>query len=186
MKKKSAESYPGQRGKEKRELFGRFKLRAIEDVYKNKFFVLFDHSCFKCGTKERPHKEISRPPVLCIDHHIPMALGGHLVPGNLVALCRSCNNKKLDSAPEEFYSPCELERLEPIFDQQHEVFSFAFDWDAWHKDREVYLVSLGVEPGLVRELLFNPEHPDYVGVASDDVGLFITVDLEGLYVDKYR
>lgn len=166
MKRKSAETYRGQRGKEKRELFGRFQLRAIEDVYKNKFFALFDHRCFKCGAKERPYQEIGRPPVLCIDHHIPMALGGHLVPGNLVALCRNCNNKKLDSPPEKFYTPNELERLKPILEQEDEVFSFTFELDAWHEDREGYLVRLGVVPSLVQELLFNSDHPDYIGMAS--------------------
>jgi len=53
-----------------------------------------------------------------------MALGGHLVPGNLVALCWNCNNKKLDSPPEQFYTPGELDRLKPILDQQEDVFSF--------------------------------------------------------------
>ena len=181
MKRKSAETYPGQRGKEKRELFKRFRLRAIEDVYKNKFFALFDYRCFKCGAKEKPYKEIGRPPVLCIDHHIPMALGGHLVPGNLVSLCRNCNNKKLDLPPEEFYAPGELERLKPILDQQKAVFSFNFDWDAWHEDRECYLLSLGVEADLVQELLFNPEHPDFIGTASDNTGFTITIDLHDLY-----
>ncbi len=56
MKRKSAEAYPGQRGKEKRELFTRFRLRAIEDVYKSKFFAMFNHRCFKCGTMEKPDK----------------------------------------------------------------------------------------------------------------------------------
>ena len=111
-----------------------------------------------------------------------MALGGHLVPGNLVALCRNCNNNKLDLPPEEFYTHEELKRLKPILEQEAEVFSFAFDWDAWHEDRESYLVSLGVARGLVQELLFNAEHPDYVGIASDNCGISITVDVDDLYV----
>lgn len=186
MKRKSTEAYSGQRGKEKRELFGRFRLRVIEDVCRNTFFALFNHRCFKCGVKERPYKEIGRPPVLCIDHHVPMAWGGHLVPGNLVALCRNCNNKKLDSPPEGFYTPSELEELKPILEQQDEIFSFTFDWDAWHKDREGYLVNLGVAHSLVQELLFNSDHPDYVDIASDDVGVAITINLEVSYVDKDR
>lgn len=186
MKRKNAEAYLGQRSKEKRELFGRFKLRAIVDVYKDKFFALFERRCFKCSAKERTHKEIGRPPILCIDHHIPMAMGGHLIPGNLVALCRGCNNKKLDSRPEDFYTFTEMERLKLILEQQDKVFSFTFDWDAWHKDREGYLTSLGVEPRLIKELLFNPDHPDYVGDTKDDVGVVITVDFEDLYVDNDR
>jgi hypothetical protein len=104
-----------------------------------------------------------------------MALGGHLVPGNLVALCRDCNNKKLDSPPEEFYTPIELERLQPILLQQHEIFSFTFDDEAWRNDREAYLLSLGVDRGLIQEILFNPEHPDYISPRSD-MGVTITID----------
>jgi hypothetical protein len=155
MKSKSVEAYSGQRGKEKRNLFGRFRLQAIEDIYRQKFFALFDHRCFKCGAKERKNKEFGKPPVLCIDHHIPMALGGHLVPGNLIALCRDCNNKKRDSPPEKFYSPSELTRLQPFLVQQHEIFVFAFNSAAWDDDREGYLVSLGVDRGVIQELLFN-------------------------------
>lgn len=184
--KKSAEVYPGQRSKEKRELFGRFRLRAIEDIYKAKFFALFENRCFKCGAKERAHQEIGKPPILCMDHHVPMALGGHLVPGNLVALCRDCNNKKLDLPPEGFYTPKELERLKPLLEREAEILYFAFDWDAWCKDREGYLVSLGVPSELVQELLFKPEHPDYIGVAKDNNGVTITIDLDGLYEQKNR
>ena len=181
MKKKSAELYPHQRSKEKRGLFKRFRHRVIENVYRNKFFALFDHRCFKCGVKEKPYPEIGQPPILCIDHHVPMALGGHLVPGNLVAICRSCNNKKLDLPPEEFYSPSELEKLKPILDTQEEVFSFSFDWDLWDYDRQNCLLSLGVDAGLVQELLFNPEHPEYIGTDSHRFGIVITVDLGGFY-----
>lgn len=183
MKSNSAEAYSGQRGKEKRVLFGRFRLRAVEDLYRQKFFALFNHRCFKCGAKERQNKEFGKPPVLCMDHHLPMALGGHLVPGNLVALCRDCNNKKLDSHPENFYTPIELERLQPILLQQQEIFSFTFDGEAWRNDREAYLVSLGVDRGLVQEILFNPEHPDYIPPPSD-IGVTITIDLASLYADK--
>ncbi len=186
MKRKSAETYPGQRGKERHELFKRFRLRAIEDVYTTKFFALFDHRCFKCGVKEKPHKEVGQPPVLCIDHHIPMAFGGHLVPGNLVALCRSCNNRKLDLPPVDFYTPSELERLKPILDQQEEVFSFTFDWESWHEDRKGYLLSLGVEAGLVHELLFNPEHPDFIGTDSNGIGFTIAADFGDLYEEEDR
>lgn len=112
-----------------------------------------------------------------------MALGGHLVPGNLVALCRDCNNKKLDSHPENFYTPIELERLQPILLQQQEIFSFTFDGEAWRNDREAYLVSLGVDRGLVQEILFNLEHPDYIPPPSD-MGVTITIDLASLYADK--
>jgi 5-methylcytosine-specific restriction endonuclease McrA len=181
MKNNSKEIYRGQRGKEKRELFKRFRLRAIEDIYKNKFFALFSHRCFKCGVKEKPYSEIGQPPVLCIDHHIPMTLGGHLIPGNLVALCRSCNNKKLDRPPEEFYTPEELDKLKPILEKQCNVFVFTFDSNYWNLDKKGYLISLGVEPNLVHELLYNHEHPDYIGMPSDGIGITISVNIADIY-----
>lgn len=183
MKSKSTETYSGQRGKEKRNLFGRFRIRAIEDVYRQKFFNLFDNRCFRCGAKERPNKEFGKPPVLCIDHHLPMALGGHLVPGNLVALCRGCNNKKLDLHPEQFYTSIELERLQLILLRQHDIFSFAFDWEAWRHDREAYLISLGVDKRLAHDILSNPEHPDYIPPPSE-MGVAITIDLASLYANQ--
>ncbi|HCI14590.1 MAG TPA: hypothetical protein DFK12_11750 [Gallionellaceae bacterium] len=178
MGRKSVEIYRGQRGKEKAELFKRFRLRVIADLYKKKFFSLFDHRCFKCGSKEKSQQEFGRPPILCIDHHIPMARGGHLVPGNLVSLCRSCNNKKLDYPPEDFYTPSELERLKPILERQIELFSFKFDFDAWGEDREGYFLRLGIDADLVHELLFNPDHPDFIGAAPENDGLIISVTLK--------
>lgn len=173
----STEAYKGQRTKEKRKLFGRFKIRAIEDVYKNKFFALFDHRCFRCGAKEKVRQEVGKPPILCMDHHIPIAHGGHLEAGNIVSLCRDCNNMKLDKLPEEFYTPEELKKLQPILDKQDEVFQFEFDYDRWYEDRESYLLSLGVDPELVHNLLFNKEHPDYIGIPSENSRITITIDI---------
>jgi hypothetical protein len=110
-----------------------------------------------------------------------MILGGHLVPGNLVALCRKCNNKKHDHPPEEFYTPEELEKLKPILEKQRDIFVFTFDWNFWKKDRQGYLLSLGVEPNLVHELLFNKEHPDYIGLESENIGITISVNIADIY-----
>jgi 5-methylcytosine-specific restriction endonuclease McrA len=165
MRNKSGELYKGQRNKEKFELFKRFRHPAIADVYKNIFFSLFDHECFKCGASEK----------LDIDHHIPMILGGHLVVGNLVALCKQCNNKKHDRPPEEFYTPEELKKLKPLLDRQRDIFDFSFDWDFWNRDRQGYLISLGVEPNLVHELLNNPDHNNYI--APQMPGFEIAIDL---------
>ena len=181
MKNNSQEIYKGQRGKEKRELFKRFRFRAIEDIYKNKFYALFNHQCFKCGIKERQPYKQKGPPVLCIDHHIPMILGGHLVPGNLVALCRTCNNIKHDRPPDEFYTPEELDKLKPILENQGDIFNFSFDWNYWNQDRKGYLLGLGVEPNLVHELLYNHEHPDYIGMQSDNIGITISVNIADIY-----
>lgn len=162
MPKRSAETYPGQRGKEKRALFSRFRYRIIEDVYRKRFFSLFQNRCFKCGRPEQ-QQQIGSPPVLCIDHHVPMALGGHLVPGNLVSLCRDCNNRKLDASPTAFYLPVELERLQPLLDAQHRLFEFSLDWDRWMSDREAYLLDLGAEPAAISAALGDEEDHRYVG-----------------------
>ena len=180
MKNNSKEIYKWQRGKEKRELFKRFRIRAIEEVYKKKFFSIFDNRCFKCGIEEKPYVEIGKPPVLCIDHHIPMILGGHLVPGNLVSLCRRCNNKKHDLPPEVFYTTEELNKLKPLLEKQYDVFTFNFDWELWNKDREGYLLSLGVEPNLVQELLNNPNHTDYIGLPSDGISVTFKIDMNDI------
>jgi hypothetical protein len=176
MARKSTEKYPGQRNKEKRELFRLYRLRVIEDLYKRRFFEHFGNCCFKCGKPEKPKQEIDAPPNLCIDHHVPMALGGHLVPGNLVSLCRRCNEQKLDAAPSEFYSLDELTRLQPLLDTQRDLFAFSFNWDKWRQDREAYLLELGVEQDTVRAALHDEYFVGYVGTGGDGVDATITLD----------
>jgi len=83
-----------QRTNEKRELFKRFRFDVISAHYREKLLELFDRRCFKCGAEER----------LDIDHHIPIILGGHLVPGNLVVLCKRCNNAKGERRPSDTFT----------------------------------------------------------------------------------
>ncbi len=163
MAQRSVEKYPGQRSKEKRELFGAFRFRVVEDLYKRRFFEIFRNRCFKCGMPEKSVQDIGAPPNLCIDHHIPMALGGHLVPGNLVALCRRCNGAKLDKDPKDFYSAEELNRLLPLLNAQQELFMFSFDWGKWSENRESYLLELGVPPEIVQLALHDEWYVGYVG-----------------------
>ncbi len=160
------------RGKDKWELFKPFKLAVIEEHTKRRFFAFFGNACFKCGS--------TNP--LVMDHHVPIVLGGRLVPGNIVALCRDCNNRKGDRPPEDFYSPVELERIRPFLDGQRGIFEFEFDRRAWEADREAYLVSLSIEPELVREVLTNPDHRFHIPPRDDSkgVGIVITIDDEFL------
>ena len=175
MAVKSSEKYPGQRNREKRELFRPFRLRVIEDMYRRRFFESFGNRCFKCGMPEKAKQEIGAPPNLCIDHHIPMALGGHLVPGNLVALCRSCNNRKLDHSPADFYSAEELHRLQPFLLAQQELFQFRFDFDKWSEDRESYLLGLGIDPDTVHSALCDEDYVGFIGGISDRCGVTFVV-----------
>lgn len=183
-KRNSLEIYPGQRTKEKRKLFGRFVASAIEAMYKEKFFALFGDKCFKCGQAETYRPGTVGVKLLCIDHHVPMALGGHLVPGNLVSLCRVCNGRKLDLAPEVFYTPEELGRLIPLLEQQHALFDFRFDHGAWSEDRYGYLVSLGFDPVLVHSLLHDENHRHFVGLP--DSALKFTIGLSDDLMDLLR
>jgi 5-methylcytosine-specific restriction endonuclease McrA len=182
MKKPSTEAYPGQRGTEKRKLFERFRVRVIEDVYRHRFFACFGDKCFKCGRPEKERQEIGTPPALCIDHHVPMFLGGHLVPGNLVSLCRDCNNRKRDKPPTDFYAEHELLRLKPLLEMQEELFRFTFDWDRWQDDRANYLIDVGVHPAVVRTVTTDEDHPHFVGLTTKDagIGMVISIDLAEL------
>lgn len=176
MARKSSEKYLGQRNKEKRELFRPYRLRVIEDLYKRRFFEHFGNCCFKCGKPEKPKQEIGASPNLCMDHYIPMALGGHLTPGNLVSLCRQCNELKLDKAPSEFYSLEELTRLQPLLDAQRDIFAFSFNCEKWEQNREAYLLKVGVEQDTVRAALYDEHFVGYVGTGGDYIGVTITLD----------
>lgn len=161
------------RGRDKWLLFGPFVLGVIEDHAKRKFFALFGNACFKCGS----------PGPLVIDHHVPIGLGGRLVPGNLVALCKRCNDRKQDKPPEKFYSVAELERLGGFLGRQQGMFDFKFDHRAFKADREGYLLSLGIDEGTVRAVLNDPGHRHYIpppdeSVERKPVEIVISIDNE--------
>lgn len=149
------------RGADKRRLFKPFVLSALEEHARRRFFAFFGNACFKCGS----------PGPLVIDHHVPIVLGGRLVPGNLVALCKRCNDSKQDKPPEKFYSSAEMERLQGFLGNQEGLFDFKFDRDAWEADREAYLLSLGVDPGLVREALHDPRSRFYIEPREEREGM---------------
>jgi hypothetical protein len=157
---KSAQAYPGQRSKEKNALWRLAGPLPLAKAAKRKFFSLFDNACFKCGIKEKETQVIGQFPILCVDHHVPMSFGGHLQPGNLVALCRRCNEKKLDKDPETFYSSQELQRLQPILASQTDfIKSILFDPDRWMTDRVSYLIDFGYSLEEVNEMLTDETHP---------------------------
>lgn len=109
-----------------------------------------------------------------------MALGGHLVPGNLVALCRECNNRKLDQHPAYFYTQDELERLQPLLDAQRDLFSFSFNLDRWEQNREAYLLELGIAPEIVQAALKEEDFVGYVGTGENRLCVTIAVDNRSL------
>lgn len=122
------------RNEDKRNLFRCFQNEALKDIKRVELFSLFAHRCFKCARVGPMH----------MDHHVPQALGGRLVPGNVVLLCPACNELKADHHPNEFYSAQELERLMPILKAQLPLFDFKFNWNLWGRDPVAYLTALGV------------------------------------------
>jgi hypothetical protein len=176
MSKASFEKYPGQGKREKRDLFKCYQIAPICTLYKRRFFDLFSNCCYKCGLFANPDVLFEQRHTLCMDHHIPMALGGHLVPGNIVSLCRRCNEAKLVKHPNLFYSASELINLQPLLDQQQQLFEFTFDWNKWSSSREQYLLSLGIDAATVHNVLHNQDHPDFIGDGSDRLGIIISVD----------
>lgn len=169
-----SEAVKRQRNKEKRELFKPFRLSLVEEHAKMRFFDFFMNVCCKCGS----------PGQLVMDHHVPIALGGHMVPGNLVALCERCNNRKSDNPPEAFYTKAELERLRGFLDNQRALFEFSFDLEAWVEDREGYLISLGINVGLVREALNNPDHRFHIPPQGDSEPINVTITIDAETIDK--
>lgn len=65
---------------------------------------LFGNKCFNCSTIKD----------LTLDHHVPLNAGGMLNVHNVVILCRSCNGKKSDFLPEDWYTQDKLKILKTI------------------------------------------------------------------------
>jgi len=65
---------------------------------------LFEHKCANCGSIEN----------LCIDHHMPLSKGYPLTRQNAVLLCTSCNCKKQNKIPDNFYSMYKLNEISNI------------------------------------------------------------------------
>lgn len=53
--------------------------------------------CYYCGKKFHPKD-------LTMDHLIPLIRGGRSIKANLVPSCKSCNHKKKNSLPQDFFS----------------------------------------------------------------------------------
>lgn len=162
--RRGTEEYQRERNRQKRALMKPFRLAVIYALYRDRLLGLFNHRCYKCR----------QPGPLDLDHHVPMVLGGQLVAGNIVALCKRCNNVKHDRAPEEFYTADELATLESILVAEEKVLAFRFDWNHWNADRRAYLIAIGIDPTLVDEVLTDPNHPLYIEPLSE-IGVRIAI-----------
>ncbi len=86
---------------------------TLSDSQKELELKRFGRRCYNCGTQKD----------LEFDHHIPLSLGYPLrdseVGSNLVILCSSCNRRKGDMVPQEFYSVEKLKGLEDLGVRSH-------------------------------------------------------------------
>lgn len=161
-----AQQLLGIKKREKRAFFARYGVRVVEELYKRKFFALFENRCFRCGAYEAP-TWVWAPALLCMDHHIPFSRGGHFEAGNLVALCRPCNTQKRDKDPALYYPPTLLSRLQPLLDAQDALLEFEWDEDKWRADPPGYLATIGVPADQIHatfhdECFHGYIHPDDV------------------------
>ena len=173
------------RQRDKWEWDKKYQMRVIENHYRNKLFALFEFRCFKCsrpGTLRTDYEWMGHVPFwrgLDRDHHVPINLGGRLVPGNIGVLCKSCNSKKHEADPKDFYTAPELTRLQRYLDKQVDILSFTFDRDAWREDPSAYLISLGIDEQLVTKVLNNENHR-YFQPPSSPIGISLTVDMDAV------
>ncbi|MFO1163501.1 MAG: HNH endonuclease signature motif containing protein [Reyranellaceae bacterium] len=155
---------------------------VIENHYRTRLFKLFGYRCFNCRKLGKLVEQAGMEYVpfwrgLDRDHHVPLSLGGRLVPGNIVILCPSCNGRKHERDPRAFYSPDQLVALRPLLAKEAEVLAFKFDPARWRDDRRAYLVSLGIGEQLAEQVLCNENHRYFVGKSSgaEPVGVALVV-----------
>jgi 5-methylcytosine-specific restriction endonuclease McrA len=156
----STETYKGQRNAEKRALRKYYVQEVIYEHFRQRVFAQFGYKCARCG---------ARSAKLEWDHHYPMILGGHLAPGNIVPLCRPCNQAKHDADPADFYSPGDLARIEALLVEQRTLMAFEWRVNRWYsseQSRRRYLLEIGLDPDLVHEMFSDPQHPWYQGQRS--------------------
>jgi len=72
--------------------------RSISAKRRKEIFGRDKYICGYCGERKKP-------PVLVIDHIIPIRYGGSHNEDNWVTACRSCNQKKWLHAPREKEAP---------------------------------------------------------------------------------
>ncbi len=144
--------------------------KAIGNHFRNKVYASFCWRCFLCGApakyRDRRAVEFRHATIvsnLHFDHHIPRANGGLLIPGNIVVLCRDCNNKKADRVPETVYTRDEWNDLGWLLTEQTELLRFRFSRQKWLSDKRKYYDEIGLNAELIDEVLTNPLHSFFEG-----------------------
>jgi hypothetical protein len=115
-----------------------YGIRPVYEHFRSKLVAAFGGGCFRCG---------ARAP-LVLDHCVPIALGGRLVPGNITVLCRECNELKGEAHPEDFYAADEMSRLVLLLEAQIELLAFEWKavrwWSGSEDERRQYLREIGL------------------------------------------
>lgn len=160
----------------------KFFTKVISNHFKNAVFGSFYWKCFLCETsatyRDPQSIEFRHATVvhnLHFDHHIPRANGGLLIPGNIVVLCRECNSKKSDRAPEAVYTRDEWEDLRTLLTEQKELLRFQFNRRRWLSDKRKYYEEIGLSTDLIDEVLTNPAHRFFEGVYQESDGPKVTI-----------
>jgi 5-methylcytosine-specific restriction endonuclease McrA len=164
-----AAEYDRLRREQRRALERAYRLEPIFDLYRQRLIDAFGGRCARCGALS---------PVV-LDHHVPLALGGVLQPGNIVPLCRHCNDAKHEQPPERFYSAEQLAWIDERLAEQPAIMAFEFNWRRWHygdRDaRRAYLVEVGLGAEILQAVFDDPEHRWYV--SDPDQGMLVTITL---------
>ncbi|MCD8509508.1 MAG: HNH endonuclease [Bacillus sp. (in: Bacteria)] len=103
---------------QKRKLFvniaGNHKLNSTE-VYSR-----FNHSCFNCGKDLKIYQNSKEKP---LDHTLPVKFLWPLTTENATLLCQSCNSRKSDKWPSDFYEDEQLRELHRLTGIPYSVLS---------------------------------------------------------------
>ena len=92
----------------------------IPDGYEDLVFDVFGRHCAACGASGCH---------LVLDHHRPLQQG-HPLLHNAVPLCLSCNRRKKDKAPEDFYDPWTLTEITVLLWEARVAFEDRFGDEA--------------------------------------------------------
>lgn len=90
-----------EKARRRRELKLKFDFNYSKDDEKITIMA-FKNACYNCGSQDD----------LVIDHHRPLVDGNALSLSNAVLLCSSCNSKKSDKSPEDFYGIKKCQKLD--------------------------------------------------------------------------
>ena len=77
----------------------------ISRAFRRFIKLKFNNECFNCGSTKK----------LSLDHHKPLSKGHVLNESNCVLLCQSCNSRKKDKDPEDFYTKNQLKILNEVY-----------------------------------------------------------------------